>query len=83
MPVVKKLTRHGNSRALVLDKSTMDLLGIESWVSITTDGSKLIIEPAAPEQIAVHTERVEAALDKGNKKYGRMLKGLADGRPKA
>lgn len=51
MPIVKKLTKHGNSQALVLDKNTMDLVGIESWVSITTDGSKLIIEPAAPEQI--------------------------------
>ncbi len=79
MPIVKKLTKHGNSHALVLDKSTMDLVGIESWVSITTDGSRLIIEPAAPEQISDRSERIEATLEKGNRKYGRALKRLADG----
>lgn len=79
MPIVKKLTKHGNSQALVLDKSTMDLVGIESWVSITTDGSKLIIEPAEPGQISDPSARVEAALEKGNRKYGRALKRLANG----
>lgn len=79
MALVKKLTRHGNSRALVLDKSMMDLVGIESWVSITTDGKKLIIEPTEAEEPADRAARIDAALEKGNEKYGRALKRLADG----
>lgn len=79
MALVKKLTRHGNSQALVLDKSMMDLVGIESWVSITTDGTRLIIEPAEAEIPTDRAAYIDAALEKGNKKYGRMLKRLADG----
>jgi antitoxin MazE len=75
--VIKKLTRHGNSLALVLDKPILDLLGIdaETPLEVTTDGSRLRISPV---QDAARRKKFEEALAEGNKKYGRMLKRLAE-----
>jgi len=46
--LVKKLTRHGNSLALVIDKPILELLGIsrETLLEIRTDGRSLIIAPS-------------------------------------
>jgi antitoxin component of MazEF toxin-antitoxin module len=46
--VIKKLTRHGNSLALVIDRSILDLLNInvETPLSIKTDGFRLFVSPA-------------------------------------
>ena len=46
--MVKKLTRHGNSLALVIDKPILELLNIfpETPLEITTDGRRLIIAPS-------------------------------------
>ena len=45
--VIKKLVKHGNSYALIIDKPIMDLLGITPTtpLEITTDGQRLIITP--------------------------------------
>lgn len=45
--MVKHLTKHGNSLALVLDRRVLDLLEIdtETPLSITTDGKSLIVSP--------------------------------------
>ena len=45
--MVKKLTRHGNSMALVIDKPILELLKItaETPLEIITDGRNLIISP--------------------------------------
>ena len=45
---VKKLTRHGNSLALVIDRPILDLLNIDTDtpLDITTDGKRLIVAPA-------------------------------------
>jgi antitoxin component of MazEF toxin-antitoxin module len=73
--VIKKLTRHGNSRALVIDRSILDLLKIddETPLEISTDGTRLIIEPVGDARRAA----IEEALVEGRKRYGRMLKRLA------
>ena len=46
--MVKMLTRHGNSLALVLDRGVLDLLKIDAKtpLEITTDGQVLIVAPA-------------------------------------
>lgn len=47
---MKKLTRHGNSWALVIDKPVLDLLKIdpaETPMELTTDGDALIVSPGA------------------------------------
>ena len=50
--MVKTLTKHGNSLALVIDKPILDLLkiGADTPLEITTDGQRLMIEPADPKR---------------------------------
>ena len=45
--MTKKLIRHGNSAALVLDKALLDLLNVEmdTPLEVTTDGHNIIISP--------------------------------------
>lgn len=42
----KKLVRHGNSLALVIDKPILEILGINRYVEIDIDGRKLVVKPA-------------------------------------
>ena len=48
--MVKKLTKHGNSLALIIDRPILDILKIddETPLEITTDGKRLVIAPAEP-----------------------------------
>lgn len=75
--MVKHLTKHGNSLALIIDKPILDLLNInaDTPLSITTDGQSLIISPAQDKK---RQEIFKEALAEGNRKYGKMLKRLAD-----
>jgi len=75
--MIKKLTRHGNSMALVIDKGVLDLLNIdgETPLDISTDGQMLMISPVRDKK---RKRAFEAALAKTNRKYGRTLKRLAD-----
>jgi antitoxin MazE len=74
--MVKKLTRHGNSMALVLDKPIMELLNIDpkTPLEISTDGSALIVTPVRNNS---RKAKFRKALGKANLKYGAMLKRLA------
>jgi antitoxin component of MazEF toxin-antitoxin module len=73
----KKLTKHGNSLALVIEKPVLELLGIDADtpLSITTDGRCLII---APQPSDARSKRLRQGMDRMHKKYGRMLKRLAE-----
>ena len=75
--MIKKLTKHGNSMALVIDKSILDLLQIEADtpLEISTDGVNVIISPVREEDRAA---KVRDALDKTNRRYGRTFKRLAE-----
>ena len=75
--MVKKLTKHGNSLALVIDKPVLELLRIDvdTPLEISTDGSALVV---APVHDAKRRAKFEAALKKTNRKYGRALRRLAD-----
>lgn len=74
--MIKKLTKHGNSMALVIDKGVLDLLNIDDKtpLDISTDGKMLMIAPVRDEK---RRKLFQAALEKTNKKYGRALKRLA------
>jgi antitoxin component of MazEF toxin-antitoxin module len=74
--MLKKLTRHGNSLALVLDKGVIELLNIdaETLLEISTDGSLLLITPVKDEK---RRRQFNDALEKTNAKYARTLKRLA------
>jgi antitoxin MazE len=74
--MLKKLTRHGNSLALVLDKGIIELLNIDSEtpLEISTDGSLLLITPVRDEK---RRRQFQDALEKTNMRYERTLKRLA------
>jgi antitoxin MazE len=73
----KKLTRHGNSLALVIDKGVLDLLNIDdqTLLEISTDGSLLLITPVRDEK---RRGQFQEAIRKVNTNYGRALKRLAE-----
>ncbi len=75
--IVKRLTKHGNSLALVIDRGVLELLEIDAKtpLSITTDGKCLVIAPVRDEK---RRRAFQAALAEGNKKFGKMLQRLAD-----
>jgi len=75
--MIKKLTKHGNSLALVIERPVLELLKIDSDtpLDISTDGSVLVISPVRD---AKRRREFEKALEKANRKYGRMLKKLAE-----
>ncbi len=73
----KKLTRHGNSLALVIDRGILELLNIDEQtpLEISTDGTLLLISPVRDEQ---RRQKLKQSIEKTNAKYGRALKRLAD-----
>ncbi len=75
--MIKTLTKHGNSYALVIDRPIMELLNIQpdSLLEVTTDGKSLIVTLAGPDNRA---ERLKNAIDKTNAKYAKALKKLAE-----
>ncbi|RJP75165.1 MAG: AbrB/MazE/SpoVT family DNA-binding domain-containing protein [Candidatus Abyssobacteria bacterium SURF_17] len=75
--MIKKLTRHGNSLALVVDKPVLELLKIDADtpLEISTDGEILIISPVRD---AARRKKFRKALEAANIKYGRALKRLAE-----
>jgi antitoxin component of MazEF toxin-antitoxin module len=75
--MLKKLTRHGNSLALVIDKGVLELLNIDAQtpLDISTDGTLLLISPVRDEK---RKAQLQAAVAKVNIKYGHALKRLAD-----
>jgi antitoxin component of MazEF toxin-antitoxin module len=72
----KRLTKHGNSWALVIDKPILELLRIDPQapLEISTDGQTLIVSPVPDAQ---REEKFNAALEKIKSKYGRALNKLA------
>ncbi|MBX7065859.1 MAG: hypothetical protein K1X28_01380 [Parachlamydiales bacterium] len=78
MTVTKKLTKHGNSYALVIERPILELLGIDGDTLLqisTPDGVSIVITPLKAKN---EKRRFSSALKKINKKYGRTLKRLAE-----
>jgi antitoxin MazE len=75
--MVKTLTRHGNSFALVIDKPILEMLHIDEAtpLSITTDGCTLHIAPVRDPQ---RQKKFEAAMAGTFEKYDKMMKRLAE-----
>lgn len=74
--MIKTLTAHGNSAALVIDKALLEVLHIDKTtpLEISTDGESLVISPVRD---ASKRERVKDALAKVNKRHGETLRKLA------
>jgi antitoxin component of MazEF toxin-antitoxin module len=75
--MIKMLKKHGNSMALVIEKPMMEALGIteETPLQVTVNGNALVVTPA---NVGVGPERMKAVIKDIRKRYGPMLKRLAD-----
>lgn len=75
--MVKKLTKHGNSLALVIDRPVLDLLKIDADtpLDISTDGARLIIAPASP---ASRKQKFDRAQERAHQRYGKTFEKLAE-----
>jgi antitoxin component of MazEF toxin-antitoxin module len=75
--MIKTLTKHGNSLALVIEKPVLELLGadVDTPFDISTDGQVLILSPIKDPN---RNSAFKAALDKANARYPKALKKLAE-----
>ncbi|HLJ48935.1 MAG TPA: hypothetical protein VKU01_23125 [Bryobacteraceae bacterium] len=75
--MLKKLTKHGNSLALVIDRPILDLLKIDpsTPLEVSTDGQRLIITPAQPSS---RQTKFEMAQQWAHERYGPAFKKLAE-----
>jgi antitoxin MazE len=73
----KKLTRTGNSVALVLDKPLLEQLGLEenSEVELSTNGDVLVVTPI---RTAAEEKRFRRSAEKINRKYAGLFRRLAE-----
>ncbi len=74
--MIKKLTTHGNSSALIIEKAVLDLLNItqDTPLEIVTDGHNIVISPVSK---TTREKAFKTALAKVNKKHAKTLKALA------
>ena len=75
--MIKRLVKHGNSWAIVIDRPILDLLKInpESEIELTTDGQSIRIAPVAPANVK---SKIRDASAKVNAKHGKAFRKLAE-----
>jgi antitoxin MazE len=75
--MIKTLTKHGNSYALVIDKPILELLRVspETPFEIMTDGQTLVLTPVRD---PAEDEKFREALEMVHKRFGRAMKRLAE-----
>lgn len=74
--MIKTLTKHGNSAALVIERPILDLLGAaaDTAFEVVTDGKALILTPV--KDAARHT-RFRKSMEKVGKRYAKSFGELA------
>jgi antitoxin component of MazEF toxin-antitoxin module len=75
--MVKRLTKHGNSLALVIDRPILDLLNIDqdTPLEISTDGKQLVVAVA---KASARRKKFEAAQELAHKRYEKAFRKLAE-----
>ena len=75
--MIKALTKHGNSYALVIEKPILELLGVspETPFEIVTDGRCLVLSPVRD---PAEEKKFQDALEMVHKRFGRAMKRLAE-----
>ena len=75
--MIKTLTKHGNSCALVIDKPILDLLHIkpDTPLELTTDGCCLVITPIRK---PADERKFQKAMENIHTRIGRAMKKLAE-----
>jgi antitoxin MazE len=76
----KNLSAIGNSLGLVIEKPILELLNItrETELEVTTDGTRLIVEPVREVEAKGRRGRVGAATKRVMKNHDRTLRRLAE-----
>ncbi len=80
--MIKKFIKHGNSTAIIVDKSLLKVLNIDldTELKIKTDGKSIIITPItkqAAEDKVSENEIVQKAVEEVMKRYAPALEKLA------
>jgi antitoxin MazE len=75
--MVKKLTKTGNSLALVLDKPILDRVKIDpdTPLEVSTDGDVIVISPVRPRR---RTARLKRIVEEAHRQYGGVFRRLAE-----
>lgn len=75
--MVKKLTKTGNSLALVLDKPLLQQLGIdeETELELSTNGDVLVVTPVRDRS---RERKFRKAVEKINRRYAGLFKRLSE-----
>jgi antitoxin component of MazEF toxin-antitoxin module len=75
--MVKRLTRTGNSFALVLDKPLLEQLGIDedTPLELSTNGDVLVVTPVRDH---ARERKLKKALEEMDREYGGVFKRLAE-----
>ena len=73
----KKLTKTGNSLALVLDKPVLDRAGIDAStpLEVSTDGDVIVISPVRDRRRAA---RLKGIVAEAHRQYGGVFRRLAE-----
>jgi antitoxin component of MazEF toxin-antitoxin module len=75
--MIKYLTSHGNSSAIVIEKPVLELLNItkQTALEVSTDGKNLIISPVSD---AKQNKKIKSTFSKINARHSKTLKKLAE-----
>ncbi len=75
--MIKKLTRTGNSIALVLDKPLLEELGLDenAEVEVSTNGQVIVI---TPKRSSARDRKFRKAVERVNSKYAGLFKRLSE-----
>ena len=73
----KRLTKTGNSLALVLDRPLLEATGIDAatTVEVSTNGDVIVVTPVRPKK---RTAKLGSALEAINARYAGVFKRLAE-----
>jgi antitoxin MazE len=78
--MIKRLTKVGNSLALVIDRPILELLNLDDQtpLEVQTDGHRLTIAPAtADDQQQGRKRKIDEAVARVNQRYAKALTRLA------
>ena len=75
--MIKTLTKHGNSYALVIEKPILEILRAtpETEFEVLTDGRCLVLSPVRSKG---EEKKFQEALDMVHQRFGRAMKRLAE-----
>lgn len=75
--MIKTLTKHGNSYAMVIDKPILELLHTtpDTPFEIISDGRSLVLTPVRSSE---ESKKFDEAVARVHKRFGRAMKRLAE-----